>query len=92
MNELIEMALSGRYDEMLDILEKMPPRMLDRFCNLFCKDGHDVYYDLEEHFTDKQLEKFKWLASTERAREYLMAIPDEKMTDQDWFDLRATDF
>ena len=36
--------------------------------------------------------KFKWLASTERAREYLMAIPDEKMKDQDWFDLRATDF
>ena len=24
---------------------------------LWRQDGHDVYYDLEEHFTDKQLEK-----------------------------------
>jgi len=47
---------------------------------------------LYEKMNDTELEKFKHLMSSEREREYLMAIPEEEMTDQDWLDLRSCDF
>ena len=48
--------------------------------------------DLYEKLTDTELEKFKYLMSSERERKYLMAIPEEEMTDQDWLNLRSCDF
>ena len=89
LDELVKLANAGAYDELLGALEKLPPRMMVRFGRAFAAQGKDTYDDLIVYFTDEQRKRLKWLDSSEREREYLMAIPDEEMTDEDWFDLRA---
>lgn len=89
---LVDLAASGQYDELMDELEKMPPRMLMRFAHAFAKTGKDPFEDLVDHFSEEQRKRFHWLDSSERARKYFSKIPDEEMTKEDWFDLRATDF
>lgn len=92
IEKLFELADAGSYDELMDALEAMPPRMLMRFAESFEKKGKNIFEDLIDDFTEAQKERMHWLGSSEREREYLMSIPDEEMTDEDWFDLRATDF
>ena len=103
IDKIYELAIGKKYDEMMDELEKLPRRAVDVLIRkMIAEKGEDYtdkfFYDTMEGFGEEndvsieQLERWKWLNSTQREREYLMSISEEDMTDQDWFDLRATDF
>lgn len=92
LKEIIDMAVDQKYDELIEELEKLPPRSFTAFYKAFSDTGKDLYYDLEEKLTEEQRKKFRWLGSSEREREYLLSIPEGEMTEQDWFDLKTTDF
>lgn len=92
IKQLYELALKKKYDLVLDELEKMPPRALIEFADEFRKHNKYAGSEFLDHLSDEQYDRFKQLGSTQRERNYLMSIPDEKKTEQDWADLRATDF
>ena len=93
----VEYAKRENFSAALTELEKLPPKALNYFCEAyfewlqnFIKDA-DIS-DLYEKMTDTEIEKFKYLMSSEREREFLLNIPEEEMTDQDWLNLRSCDF
>ena len=92
ISELYEMAISKDFDAVLSGLEKMTPYALNDFAEEFKKHGKSAGDDFLDHLSDEQYKRFKYLDSSERRREYIMQIPDEKMTERDWTELRATDF
>lgn len=93
----VEYAKRENFTAVLEELEKLPPKAVNDFCEMylewlqhFVKDA-DIS-DLYEKMNDTEIEKFKYLMSSERERKYLMTIPEEEMTDQDWLNLRSCDF
>lgn len=53
------------------------------------QDKWDEYYD---SLTDEQRKRLHWLSSSEREKEYLLSLPEEDMTEQNWNDLKSCDF
>lgn len=93
LDALVQLIAENKYDEWLDALENEPPRVVLDSIHAAAEKGIDTLSFTEILQEDKErYKRLCWLVSTEREREYFMAIPDEEMTDQDWFDFRATDF
>ena len=103
IDKIYDLAIGKKYDEMMDELEKLPRRAVDVLIRkMIAEKGEDYtdkfFYDTMEGFGEEndvsieQIERWNWLNSSQREREYLMSINEEDMTDQDWSDLRATDF
>lgn len=108
MDKVLKLALEKKYDEMMDELENLPPRALyglaklmiakmgedyfGGFLDIMSGHGVDEGITAENEVSEEQVERWKWLNSTKREREYFMSIDEENMTAQDWFDFRATDF
>lgn len=103
IDKIYDLAISRKYDEMMDELEKLPRRAVDALIKKMIlgkgEDYTDVFfnetmfgYGDKREVSEEQVKRWKWLNSTQREREYLMSINEEDMTDQDWADLRATDF
>lgn len=108
MDRVLKLAVEKQYDKMMDELENLPPRALyvlaklmiakmgeeyfGDFLDIMSGHGVDAGITVENEVSEEQVERYKWLNSTKREREYLMSIGEENMTAQDWFDLRATDF
>lgn len=90
--QLYEQAINKNYDLVLNELEKLPPRAINEFAEEFRKHKKEAGSDFLDQLSDEQYDRFRELSSTQRERDYFMSIPDEEMTDQDWADLRATDF
>lgn len=93
MDELIKKALAAQWDDVLDVLKSSSPHKYDEFFNVFVCDYHngECPEDLRNWgMTDEQIELFKWLGSSECRIEYYNKMSDEEMTDEDWFDLKAS--
>lgn len=89
INELYE---KGEYVKVLEALEKLPPRDFKELFISLVNTYEDVFEVLNMNLSEEQWKKLLWLDSSEREREYLLSIPEEEMTEQDWNDLRACDF
>lgn len=92
--EMYKLYESGKIDELIDELEKLPPRYVNKFLEYIRKKGHT---DWEEaifpgRMTKEQYNRFRYLMSSERTVRYFTTLAnDDAMTDQDWEDLRAAD-
>lgn len=91
-SELYAMVMKKEYNAVLDELERLPPSVLNEFAEEFIKHNQNAGDDFIDRLSDEQYERFKYLGSSERQRKYFMRIPDDKMTEKDWAELRATDF
>ncbi len=92
MEEIVNLALNGKYDEAFSELEKLPPRAMHEFWAGVNANEQDVIDDFYMHMSKEQGDKLSWLCSSRRITKYILSIPEEEMTDQDWADLRAADF
>ncbi len=93
----VEYAKRENFSASLEEMEKLPPRAMNDFCRMYLDwlqksvENADIS-DLYNKMSDDEVEKFKYLGSSERERKYLMSIPEEEMIDQDWMDLKSCDF
>ncbi len=92
MEEIVNLALNKKYDEAFSELEKLPPRAMNEFADRMNAKDEYALDNLYMHLSKEQNEKFHWLSSSRRVTKYILSIPEEEMTDQDWADLRAADF
>ena len=108
MDKLLELFVSGEYDIFLEELEKMPTHKIDAFIIHHLSewieenkaDKFSDEYGVEDYlydcFSKKQWSKFQYLQSQERTRQFIINKAkeqgDDALTDEDWADLRATDF
>ena len=93
----VEYAKRENFVAALDELEKLPPKAVNDFCRIYFDWLQDLVEDadisdLYDKMEDAEIEKFKYLMSSERERKYLMSIPEEEVTDRDWLNLRSCDF
>ena len=87
---VVQLLVENRWDDAFDYLEKERPWLLDISLGEFCRrTGCEGIDDL---MRPEQIQRYKWLESSKRRVDYYMQIPDEEMTDEDWADLRASDF
>ena len=75
----------------------VPPRKFNKisveWMNESFGEDQDAWDAFFNSFTKEQWERFKYLASSERERKYLLDLADKReLTPQEWFDLRACDF
>lgn len=94
MSKYTELFEQKKYTELLEKLEALSPRNfrneLISLANEEIRKEIDVFETLHDALTDGQWESFRWLDSSERESEYL--IGKEKLTKQDYEDLRGCDF
>ena len=93
--EVTDLFESGKYIELLQLLEEMTPRTYSEVFVYLVNSQYEekrieVFEVLFDNLSTEQYKKLRWLGSSER--EYLMSIPEDELTDQDWADLRACDF
>lgn len=91
-NELYKMTIDRNYKKVLEELEKLPPAMMVEFAEEFKKHGQNANDDFVDLLDNEEYKLFKYLESSERKRNYLASISDKEMTEQEWADLKATDF
>ena len=108
MNEkLLQLYTGGQVDEMLTEMENYLPRDLLKFWGVLLSwieknidlnhyEDNDPMEYLHATFTEEQWKKLHYLNSSERTekmiKEKAEKYGEEALTDEDWFDLRATDF
>lgn len=93
VTEIFELVIKKDYDLVLTELEKLHPRSILEFVNTFARHGKDAYDDFVELLNEEQRKKFKWLGSSEREKQYLLTIAEQReMTEQEWHELKACDF
>ncbi len=85
----VQMLIENRFDEALDLFEKERPWLMDKVLDEYFKNSDEDLFALLA--TDKY-ERLSWLESSKRRVEYYQQISDDDMTDEDWADLRASDF
>ena len=90
MEDLIKLAIEGNWSELFDRLENESPHVFDKVIHNFIINHNNGEFDSKTLFTPEQYEKYRWLGSSKRRIEYYNKIPDEEMTADDWFDLKAS--
>lgn len=94
LKEQYKLYEERKIDDLIDDLEKLPPRCVGEFLSYVRKKGHTDWEEVfvPGHMTEEQYERFKYLQSSERTVKYFSLLKnDDAMTDQDWEDLRAAD-
>lgn len=87
---VIKLLEEEKWDDALAIFENIRPWQIDEALGEFVHRTN--YDDLSDLMSEDQWYRLKRLCCSERRCEYYMNIPDEEMSDEDWADLRASDF
>ena len=69
----------------------LTPEPLQRLGVNFLSYGNTLFQKLQPLFSQR-VKTWNWLSSAERQREYIMSIPEQDLTQQDFADLKGTDF
>jgi hypothetical protein len=97
MEELTKLYETKQFEQYVKYLEeKSDPREASKLWINWCNDrlgnnesDWDAYFD---SFTEEQCSRLNHLCDSEKLHNYLMSKPEDKLTDEDWADLRASDF
>jgi hypothetical protein len=92
ITEIVNLVIDGKYDKGIKEIKNLPPRAIYEFIDELQKKGKDFVDDFLIHLSDDQYKEWKWLASSKRVQEYIMSIPEKDLTEQDFADLKSTDF
>lgn len=86
MDELMNLALENKWDDVIGILKNESPLTADAFVTkFFVVNGNTYPY---EKWTDEQTEAFKELDSPERRTEYYLAKGEDNLTHEEWLDFK----
>ena len=89
---IVQLAVQGMIEQSLNELSKLHPRKISEFIVAFQNGQKDFVDDFLMLLSDDQRKEWNWLASSERERKYFLSIPDDQLTEQDWFDFKGCDF
>lgn len=104
---LLKMYVNGHIEEMLKEFEKHSPREIEKIVDDHIikwiesnKSNDNGEFNAYDYFRDsmkkQQWWRFKELLSSERTRQFIINKAkeqgDDALTDEDWADLRATDY
>lgn len=92
VSEIVKLAVNGEYDKVITEIKELPPKAIGEFIDVMQNEGKDFITDFLMYLSDDQLKTWNWLSSAERQREYIMSIPEQDLTQQDFADLKGTDF
>lgn len=81
------------FDKMFEYLEKLTKREIMKWSDeLVLKHKIDYEEDFYDKLTDEQLKKMQYLLSSEREARMILSKKESERTEQDWIDLKATDW
>ena len=88
MEELLKLAIDGKWNAVLEKLKDESPLTLDRFIGEYCRATNCD--DFGDNFTKEQRHLLRELSSSDRRVEYYKKIPIEEMTDEEYADYKAS--
>lgn len=91
MDELMELALKDKWDEVIAILQTKSPVLCDEFLHKFIIEHNNGEYPYKK-WTEEQRIELKRLDSAEYRTNYYMSKDEDDLTDDELADLRACDF
>lgn len=93
INDIADLGLNGDFDSMISELGNHTPNEMSEFYNIIEQKGKDLYKDILDKLSDDQYKLFKWLGSSEREKDYLMKIGENReLSDDELLELRTCDF
>jgi F0F1-type ATP synthase delta subunit len=92
MKDIVQLVVQNKFERVLKELKKLHPEKVNEFILALQNEGKDFIDDFLRLLSDNQRKEWNWLASAKREREYLLSIPDDKMTEQDIMELKSCDF
>lgn len=91
MDNIMELAINGEWDRVIDYFFDKSPVKFDEFMNDYIVNHNNGEYP-PPNITDEQLIGLKRLSGKDHRLEYYSKINEDDMTDAEWADFKSCDF